>query len=234
MAWGDAGNIDTTNLDAGTDSPASARSDLKTALDELAAVINGRGTASGVASLDTNARVPMAQLQQSVAGSFPSSSGLVAGFRVFRSDLGEWFTLMDATTWGGSGLAWVGDRAVPFVGGADVSTTTDPATLSGPGGAGPMDADVGLYLEHDFLLTSLSFSVDASSTGDYNLRVKRDATTVATLSITAGSHAELGAAASNWERVNSGEVLWADVEIPSADTLIDPMFFGTLQKVFDA
>ena len=38
MAWATAGNIVTTNLNEGTDSPASARVDLKVALDELTIV----------------------------------------------------------------------------------------------------------------------------------------------------------------------------------------------------
>ena len=50
MGWGNAANVITTNLDAGSDSPASARADLKAGFDELTAVINGRGAASGVAS----------------------------------------------------------------------------------------------------------------------------------------------------------------------------------------
>ena len=57
MTWGTAGNVDTTNLDAGTDSPAAARADLKTALDELKNVINGRGAASGVAPLNASSKI---------------------------------------------------------------------------------------------------------------------------------------------------------------------------------
>lgn len=57
MTWGNASNIITTNLDSGTDSPAAARSDLKAALDELTAVINGRGSASGVAPLNASSKV---------------------------------------------------------------------------------------------------------------------------------------------------------------------------------
>ena len=33
MAWANSSNIVTTNLDAGTDSPAASRPDLKAALD---------------------------------------------------------------------------------------------------------------------------------------------------------------------------------------------------------
>lgn len=62
MGWGNAANIVTANLDSGSDSPASARANLKAALDELTAVINGRGAASGVASLDSSTLVPLAQL----------------------------------------------------------------------------------------------------------------------------------------------------------------------------
>ena len=73
MAWpaSDA-NIDTTNLDAATDSPASARADLKTALDELANVINGRGEASGVAPLNASSKVTNTYLPDT----FVSSSGI--------------------------------------------------------------------------------------------------------------------------------------------------------------
>ena len=62
MAWGTAGNINTNNLDSGTDSPALARADIKNALDELSAVINGRGSANGVASLDANTLIPNSQI----------------------------------------------------------------------------------------------------------------------------------------------------------------------------
>ena len=57
MAWGDSTNIVTTNLDAGTDTPAAARPDLKAALDELTLVINGRAQASGVAPLDASSKI---------------------------------------------------------------------------------------------------------------------------------------------------------------------------------
>jgi len=54
MAWATAGNIDTSNLDAGTDSPASARADLKSALDELTIVSNNLGTTDGAAKIEAN------------------------------------------------------------------------------------------------------------------------------------------------------------------------------------
>ena len=69
MAWGNAGNVVTTNLDAGTDDPSLARADLKAALDELSAVIGGRGTASGVASLDTGTKIPNTQLPNTIVSS---------------------------------------------------------------------------------------------------------------------------------------------------------------------
>jgi hypothetical protein len=57
MAWADSNNVVTTNLDAGTDSPAAARPDLKAALDELTLVIDGRGTANGVAPLNASTKI---------------------------------------------------------------------------------------------------------------------------------------------------------------------------------
>ena len=63
MAWPtNSNNIVTTNLDAGTDSPAAARVDLKAALDELANVINGKDQASGVAGLNASSQISAAQI----------------------------------------------------------------------------------------------------------------------------------------------------------------------------
>jgi|TARA_B100000519_G_scaffold33192_1_gene23156 hypothetical protein len=62
MGWATSGNVVTTNLDSGTDSPALARADIKTAFDELKNVIDGRATSNGVASLDSNSLVPATQI----------------------------------------------------------------------------------------------------------------------------------------------------------------------------
>ena len=57
MAWATASKVVTTNLDAGTDTPAAARPNLKAALDELIIVINGRAQASGVAPLNSSTKI---------------------------------------------------------------------------------------------------------------------------------------------------------------------------------
>lgn len=62
MAWATSANVIQTNLSAGTDDPSLARANLYTALGELILVIDGRGTANGVASLDSNAQVPAGQI----------------------------------------------------------------------------------------------------------------------------------------------------------------------------
>jgi len=63
MTWPtNSSNIVTTNLDSGTDSPAAARANLKTALDELANVINGRNQASGVAGLNASSQISASQI----------------------------------------------------------------------------------------------------------------------------------------------------------------------------
>ena len=62
MGWATSSNVVTTNLDSGTDSPALARGDIKAAFDELKNVIDGRATANGVASLDSNTLVPATQI----------------------------------------------------------------------------------------------------------------------------------------------------------------------------
>lgn len=57
MAWATSGNVSTTNLQAGTDSPALARQDIKAAFDELVIVIDGRNTANGVVGLDASSKI---------------------------------------------------------------------------------------------------------------------------------------------------------------------------------
>jgi hypothetical protein len=69
MAWGTAGNINTTNLSDGTKSPALARANLFDALNELLAVINGRNTASGVAGLDASSKILNTQLPNTITSS---------------------------------------------------------------------------------------------------------------------------------------------------------------------
>lgn len=69
MAWANSSNIVTTNLDAGTDSPAASRPDLKAALDELILVIDGRGQASGVAPLNASSKVSAVYLPDEINSS---------------------------------------------------------------------------------------------------------------------------------------------------------------------
>ena len=69
MGWANASNVVTTNLDDATDSPASARADIKTAFDELSNVINGRNTASGVAGLDASSKISATQLPDEINSS---------------------------------------------------------------------------------------------------------------------------------------------------------------------
>lgn len=69
MAWGNSANVITTNLSAGTDSPAAARADLKSALDELSNVIDGRNTANGVAGLDASSKIAATQLPDEINSS---------------------------------------------------------------------------------------------------------------------------------------------------------------------
>lgn len=60
MAWPGA-TISTANLDAGTDSPASARADLLALAQAVNDIINSRAVASGIASTGADGLVPPAQ-----------------------------------------------------------------------------------------------------------------------------------------------------------------------------
>ena len=69
MGWANASNIVTTNLDNAADDPSQARADIYAALVELAAVINGRNTTSGVCGLDSTGLVPAARLPDAITSS---------------------------------------------------------------------------------------------------------------------------------------------------------------------
>lgn len=62
MAWATASNVTTTHLDSDSDSPTSARVEIKNGMVELQNVINGRDTAGGVCGLDANNLVPNSKL----------------------------------------------------------------------------------------------------------------------------------------------------------------------------
>lgn len=69
MGWGTAANVTTENLDSATDNPSLARVEIYNALVELQNVINGRGTANGVASLNSSSKIPAAQLPDTLTSS---------------------------------------------------------------------------------------------------------------------------------------------------------------------
>ena len=59
--------VTTTNLDAGTDSPASARADLLDAVQKLNIIIDEKNTANGVLVLNGSAQVPGSNLPATIA-----------------------------------------------------------------------------------------------------------------------------------------------------------------------
>ena len=70
MAWpANTTNIVTTNMNAGSDNPASARADIKAALDEIINLINGRNQASGVAGLSASSKIANTQLPDTIISS---------------------------------------------------------------------------------------------------------------------------------------------------------------------
>ena len=83
MAWPNAGNYSTTHLDEGTDDPSLARASILQALVDLQGVIGAKGSASGVASLDGSALVPVSQLPV-----VPVSKGGTGGATQFAARAG--------------------------------------------------------------------------------------------------------------------------------------------------
>lgn len=61
MAWPTA-TIDTSQMDAGTDSPATARPQIKQMADSVNTIKDAKGVASGIAELDSGGKVLVSQL----------------------------------------------------------------------------------------------------------------------------------------------------------------------------
>ena len=80
MTWGIIGNINTDNLNDDSDSPASAREDLRLALVEVKNLINGLNTAGGAAKLDSTTTKVIANSGVQATSDLTLSPG--AGFTV--------------------------------------------------------------------------------------------------------------------------------------------------------
>lgn len=65
MSTWPSGDVPTTNIDQDTDDPALGILDIKTMADRVNSMMNARGAASGVASLDSSTLVPASQLRSS-------------------------------------------------------------------------------------------------------------------------------------------------------------------------
>lgn len=66
MGWGTVGNVTTTHLNSGSDDPSQARAEIYNAFIELQAVINGRGTSSGVAPLNASTKIDATYLPDTI------------------------------------------------------------------------------------------------------------------------------------------------------------------------
>ncbi|MFN0133438.1 MAG: hypothetical protein ACKVW3_13040 [Phycisphaerales bacterium] len=108
MAWPTSPGFTTANVDAPGDNPSVARVDIKDAMDDLTDVINGRGQASGVASLDGTSKVPTGQLPVIPLANLPVlpiASGLVAWNApgTYSWTVPAGVTRLIAHCWGGGG-----------------------------------------------------------------------------------------------------------------------------------
>lgn len=73
MPW-PAGGVPVVNVDAGTDSAALARADLKTLIDQFNEMVLSRGGANGVCELDANLKIPFNRLSGVEVGSITTAS----------------------------------------------------------------------------------------------------------------------------------------------------------------
>ena len=82
MAWATSSNVSTANVNSASDNPSLARADIEAAFLELIKVIDGRGVANGVASLDSTTKVPAAQLPSTLTSTTGNISLQPANERV--------------------------------------------------------------------------------------------------------------------------------------------------------
>jgi hypothetical protein len=119
MPWPAAANFAKTNVDAGTDSPAIARSDIHQLMVDVEDMIDARDEADGVAPLDADGKLPAANLPLT-----PFCNGVV----VFGTGSGNW-TVPDNVT---KVRAW----AVGAGGGGGFVSAGTAGDHGGGGGAG--------------------------------------------------------------------------------------------------
>lgn len=149
-AW-PTGSVSTTKIDAGTDSPADARADIKTMADKVNDMVGARGAADGVAGLDSDAKVPTAQIP-----ALPFSNGIKVwdshGSDTWAVPAGITVLFVKANGAGGGGGFGVDPARHGGGGGAGGRAykrwTVSPGDIvsvdvgaSGGGGAGPGSAD---------------------------------------------------------------------------------------------
>lgn len=182
MAW-PTDDLDTTDLDAGTDSPSSARADLLALMQKVQAILAQRGVASGICDLDATNKVPVARIPQgagsgldadTVDGLSPTSAATANTVASRDASGNSAFAMVNTTTLGLTHAAATRNTDTVFYssGGSTVNKNT---------GAG-MRASLEVYskIEVDNLLAAagdlelISSSVGFSSvtavefTGDYS------------------------------------------------------------------
>lgn len=128
MAWATVGNVTVTNLDSANDSPAEARVELHDALLELQNVINGRAAVNGVASLDSNTKIPSAQLPDEINSS--ASTDLTIDPTTGVVIIEDVVKLNPITRSAAYGLSNKADGMIAMLSDGD-STITKPAYYSG-------------------------------------------------------------------------------------------------------
>ena len=171
-------------------------------------------------------------ITEGVGTAFPTSTNLANGSRFIRSDLGETFSLMDATAWGGTGQAWVGDQAETWAFGMNkTSGISGNFSLGTFGNSNPTSATVGILCDVDQLITVAKATNDQSFTGDIKIMVGAGA--ILTLTFTAELTKTMARGAANWIRVSAGDILWCQLALTTG-TVDDPVFSGLMRHVIDA
>lgn len=207
------GAIPTTNVDAGADSPALARADIKTCFDKVNDIIASKNLASGTAVLDSGGKLPQANVPITPIGSgrvvitTPGSStwNVPAGVYVIHAQLvggGGGGGFGTAAHGGGGGGGGVSDIFVSVQPGDVVNYTVGSG---GTGATGPTDT---------------SGSDGANST----LTVTRSGTTIASISSQGGIGGRKSGAPDLSHGGEGGISQKTGIPADNANLLGDPLF----------
>lgn len=170
--------------------------------------------------------------EETQGAAFPTTN-LFNGRKFVRTDLAEEFMYDDGVLMGSPLIPrWISLETVPYFFGRNLTSgVTGTQSFNAPGGAGTLNVNTGYHIQNDMLIVEMTAQSGQSVTADF--RVKRDATVVATLSMTASQNAASARTIAGADIFLANDIMWADMD-HTAGTIDDPLFVIHTKKFITA